>query len=56
MPVFPVTPERLAQLDDTDKVIYKRYTKDLGDYFYVRDIGGNLHLKVSLGTPNIKIK
>jgi hypothetical protein len=41
-------------LDDKDKKTYDKFPQ-LKPYFYVRELGGEMHLKVSMGTPNLKI-
>jgi len=41
-------------LDDKDKFSYDKYPK-LRPYMYVRELGGSMHLKVSIGTPNLPI-
>lgn len=53
--IHPLTPELVATLDSSDQKIYSRYSPQLGAYFYAREIGGNLHLKVAFGTPEIPI-
>lgn len=42
-------------LEKKDKLTYDRFKDKLSDYFYVRELGGEMHLKVSFGTPNIPI-
>jgi hypothetical protein len=34
-----------------DRAVYNKFPQ-LKDYWYARDIGGEIHLKVALGTPN----
>ena len=41
--------------EPADTKIYNMFKDKLGDYFYVRDIGGGHKLKVALGTPNTHI-
>jgi hypothetical protein len=41
-------------LDDKDKKTYDKFSQ-LKPYFYVRELGGEMHLKVSMGTPDLKI-
>lgn len=41
-------------LDAKDKFTYDKFPQ-LKPYFYVRELGGEMHLKVSMGTPNLKI-
>jgi hypothetical protein len=41
-------------LDPNDQFTYDKYPK-LRPYMYVRELGGEMHLKVSMGTPNLPI-
>jgi hypothetical protein len=41
-------------LEPDDKFTYDKYPK-LRPYMYVRSLGGEMHLKVSMGTPNLPI-
>ena len=41
-------------LDDKDKFTYDKFPK-LRPYFYVRELGGETHLKAAMGTPNLSI-
>lgn len=44
----------IDELDEKDKMTYERFP-ELKPYFYVRELDGELHLKVAMGTPGIKI-
>jgi hypothetical protein len=44
----------VQNLDVKDKFTYDKFPQ-LKPYFYVRELGGEMHLKVSMGTPNLKI-
>ena len=44
----------IGDLDEKDKMTYKRFP-ELKPYFYVRELDGELHLKVAMGTPNLPI-
>lgn len=54
--ILSVTDELLSQVGDFDRKIYMRYKKTLGEYFYIREIGGSLFIKLSIGKPNQFIK
>lgn len=41
-------------LDKKDRFTYDKFPQ-LKPFFYVRSIGGEMHLKVSIGTPNLPI-
>lgn len=41
-------------LDEKDQFTYKKFPQ-LKPYFYVRELGGEIHLKAAMGTPNLKI-
>jgi hypothetical protein len=51
---IPVSAFGYENLDDKDKKTYDKFPQ-LKPYFYVRELGGEMHLKVSMGTPNLKI-
>lgn len=51
-----VTPELLSTLGPRDKHVYTKFKKELDEYFYVREIGGQLFLKVAMGTLGKFIK
>lgn len=44
----------VENLDTKDKFTYDKFPK-LRPYFYVRELGGEMHLKAAMGTPNLKI-
>ena len=44
----------VENLDEKDKFTYDKFPK-LRPYFYVRELGGEMHLKAAMGTPNLKI-
>jgi hypothetical protein len=44
----------IENLDPKDKFTYDKFPK-LRPYFYVRELGGEMHLKAAMGTPNLKI-
>jgi hypothetical protein len=44
----------VEKLDAKDRFTYDKFPQ-LKPYFYMRDIGGSMHLKVSMGTPNLTI-
>jgi hypothetical protein len=44
----------VENLDEKDKFTYNKFPK-LRPYFYVRELGGEMHLKAAMGTPNLKI-
>lgn len=52
--LIPIAKYDLKRLDDKDRFTYDKYPK-LRPYMYVRELGGEIHLKVSIGTPNLKI-
>jgi hypothetical protein len=41
-------------LDEKDRFTYNKFPQ-LKPYFYVRELGGEMHLKAAMGTPNLKI-
>ena len=41
-------------LDPKDKFTYDKFPK-MRPYFYIRELGGEMHLKAAMGTPNLKI-
>ncbi len=51
MTVAEYGPEKL---DAKDKFTYDKFPK-LRPYFYVRELGGEMHLKAAMGTPNLPI-
>lgn len=51
-----VTPVRdPAKLNDKDRLTYDKFPQPR-DYFYTREIGGESHLKVMVGTPGLRIR
>lgn len=44
----------INDLDEKDQMAYKRFP-ELKPYFYIRELDGELHLKVAMGTPNLPI-
>jgi hypothetical protein len=52
--LIPIAKFDLKKLDDKDRFTYDKYPR-LHPYMYVRELGGEMHLKVSIGTPNLKI-
>jgi hypothetical protein len=52
--VIPVAKFGYENLDDKDKKTYDKFPQ-LKPYFYVRELGGEMRMKVSMGTPNLKI-
>lgn len=52
--VVPIKKFGYDNLDDKDKKTYDKFPQ-LKPYFYVRKLGGEMHLKVSMGTPGLKI-
>lgn len=52
--VIAATKFGYENLDEKDKKTYDKFPQ-LKPYFYVRELGGEMHLKVSMGTPNLKI-
>lgn len=44
----------IENLDPKDKFTYEKFPQ-LKPYFYIRELGGEMHLKAAMGTPNIKI-
>lgn len=49
---YQITPDLAADLNRQDAYVYRRYLSQLGDFMYVREIGGALHLKVAFGTAH----
>jgi hypothetical protein len=49
---FRITPEIISDLNKHDAYIYRRYQPMLGDNMYVREIGGEPHLKIAFGSPH----
>jgi hypothetical protein len=52
--VIPVEKYGYKKLDEKDKFTYDKFPQ-LRPYFYVRELGGKMHLKASMGTPNLPI-
>lgn len=52
--VTPVSRYDINDLDEKDQMTYKRFP-ELKPYFYIRELDGELHLKVAMGTPNLPI-
>lgn len=52
--IFSVKSYGVDKLDKVDRMTYDKFPQ-LSPYFYVRDLGGEKHLKVSMGTPNLPI-
>lgn len=52
--IIPLNEFGVKNLSDKDRKTYDRFPQ-LRPFFYVREIGGSMHLKVSIGTPNLKI-
>ena len=48
---YEVTPELKTRLTSGDQRLWNRFTQ-LHDYFYIRELGGELHMKVAIGTPH----
>jgi hypothetical protein len=44
----------VENLDPKDKFTYEKFPQ-LRPYFYIRELGGEMHLKAAMGTPNLKI-
>ena len=44
----------VENLDEKDQFTYNKFPQ-LKPYFYVRELGGEIHLKAAMGTPNLKI-
>jgi hypothetical protein len=55
-PVFNISPEIESSLGKIDAWVYNRYKNELNEFFYAREIGGQMFLKLAIGTPNIDIK
>jgi len=53
--VEPVTKDSLADLESDEIFMWNKFPF-LHDRFYTREIGGNLHMKVLLGTPGVKLR
>jgi|GEM_PF-1815286 len=53
--VIPIEDFGPENLDPKDLRTYEKYP-ELIPYFYLRDLGGALRLKVLMGTPNLKIR
>lgn len=52
--VTPAERYGIENLNEKDKKTYDKFPQ-LKPYFYVRELGGHPHLKVSMGTPNLPI-
>ena len=52
--VISISKYDVDELDSKDKFTYDKFPQ-LKPYFYVRELGGEMHLKVSMGTPNLAI-
>jgi len=52
--VIPIKKFGTANLDEKDLFTYNKYPQ-LRPYMYVRELGGEMHLKVAMGTPNLPI-
>jgi hypothetical protein len=52
--VIPVEKYGYKKLEEKDKFTYDKFPQ-LRPYFYVRELGGKMHLKASMGTPNLSI-
>jgi hypothetical protein len=50
------TDELVTDLSVADQKIYKDFKSDFADYFYIREIGGIMLLKIAIGTSNKTIK
>lgn len=51
---IPVAKYGVEKLDAKDRFTHDKFPQ-LKPYFYVRELGGGMHLKVSMGTPNLNI-
>lgn len=54
--IFKIRTDDIENLSVDDRKVYNMYKNLLSDYFYLRKIGDIFYLKVSLGTPNNRIK
>ena len=54
--LLEVTPKTLELLGEFDKKLYKRYSKILSEFFYIRKIGSEYFIKIAIGKPNQTIK
>lgn len=52
--IIPIEDFGYENLNDKDQFTYNKFP-ELKPYFYVRDLAGKMHLKVSMGTPNLPI-
>lgn len=52
--VIPAEKFGIKNMNEKDRFTYEKFPQ-LRPYFYVRDLGGHMHLKVSMGTPNLPI-
>lgn len=52
--IIPIDKFGVDNLNEKDRFTYEKFPK-LKPYFYVRELGGHMHLKVSIGTGNIPI-
>lgn len=50
----PISDFNASDLDEKDRFTYEKYP-ELRPWMYVRELGGEMHLKVSMGTPNLPI-
>lgn len=50
-----VTKYGVDNLDPKDRITFDKYP-ELKDYFYVREIGGEMHLKLTFGAPGLTIR
>jgi len=53
----PVTPAKDAvdKLNVDDLKLYTKFS-DYRDFFYLRELGGSLHMKLGVGTPGLRLK
>jgi hypothetical protein len=52
--IVPLSKYGHENLSEKDKMTHDKFPQ-LKPYFYVRELGGEMRLKVSVGTPNLKI-
>lgn len=50
----PIGKVVVDDLNPEDKRLYDRF-EDFKEYFYIRELDGHPHMKLSIGTPNLKI-
>lgn len=52
---IPVKKFGVENLDSNDKRTWDKFPQ-LHDFFYVRELGGEMHMKATFGTPGLKIR